>query len=167
MERVVDGCRWLAKNSSGRKRSRLLSDLAMHTNSRISGGRNAIRMDYFDLLLQRFYGCLRSEDGVDAAIELLDSYGLSRDDMMDSMSELVLFKEEIPVVDGKAKAAFTRQYVAPCLWGGCCSSLSYFLFLLQCWVQCVVEPDVVTSLVSPTCCVLDLSSLLSLFALCW
>jgi hypothetical protein len=53
-----------------------------------------------------------SEEGAPAAIDMLDAYGLSRDDMMDGMAEMVLFKEEIPNVDGKVKAAFTRLCVS-------------------------------------------------------
>jgi hypothetical protein len=48
--------------------------------------------------------------GASSALELLDSYGLSRDDVLDGMTDMVLFKEEVPVIDGKAKAAFTRLY---------------------------------------------------------
>jgi hypothetical protein len=66
-------CRWMAKNSSARKRSRILGDLAMHTNSRISGGRNAIRLEYYDALQLRFNSYLQNEEGAPAAIEMLDA----------------------------------------------------------------------------------------------
>jgi hypothetical protein len=49
----------MAKNSSARKRSRILGDLAMHTNARISGGRTALRLDYYDALQSRFYSHLQ------------------------------------------------------------------------------------------------------------
>ena len=40
-------------------------------------------------------------------------YGLSRDDMFEGLPEMVIYKEEIPTIDGKVKAAFTRLYVPP------------------------------------------------------
>jgi hypothetical protein len=56
-------------------------------------------------------------DSVEKVIELMDAYGLSRDDVTETMKDLQLLYEKDPLlrdqynnVDSKTKAAFTRLY---------------------------------------------------------
>ena len=86
---------WLGKNSSRSKRTRLLAELGLHLSSYVSGGREAVRLEYFDLLRARIMAPLvapnaseHSAEAAEAAIVLLDAYGLSSTDLMETMIEI-------------------------------------------------------------------------------
>jgi replication factor C subunit 1 len=132
--------RWLAKNSSARKRARILGELTLHSHGATATGRTAFRLDYVSPLLSRFYSTLSSgdESGAADAIALLDAYGLSRDDMLEGMSELTMYAEEVPSLDSKVKAAFTRLYV------DCCCFFC-FVFFFFCCCRCGVLGDAMRS----------------------
>jgi replication factor C subunit 1 len=83
---------WFGKNSSRGKRSRLLAELGLHVSTQVSGGREAIRLDYFDPLRIRLMSSLiatnATENTVNAAsrtIAMLDQYGLSSSDLMETI----------------------------------------------------------------------------------
>lgn len=76
---------YLAKFSSRNKRARLLAEMGLHMAAHSSGGREAIRLDYFepvrDMLFAPLIGDKALADPAGAAqksIEILDVYGLSK-----------------------------------------------------------------------------------------
>lgn len=50
---------WLGKYSSTNKRRRLISELVIHMNGRITGGAQAVRFDYVPTLREKFIGMFR------------------------------------------------------------------------------------------------------------
>ena len=110
---------WLGKNSSRNKRARLLAELGLRMAGHVSGGREAIRLDYLDPLRLRLMGPLMgaaatAEPGppIAATIATLDDYGLAKSDLMETMVE-VAFPGDTDwsrAVDSKVKAALTREY---------------------------------------------------------
>jgi hypothetical protein len=103
------------------KRARMLATLGLHMGANVSGGREAIRLDYLDPLRTRLLLPLAApgaaEDAlppVRASIALLDEYGLSNVDMMETMVEVRFAGEGFPdfskLVESKVKSAFTREY---------------------------------------------------------
>ena len=106
---------WLGRNSSKGKKQRILQELNHHMNYKISGGTQEVRLSYLPFLRQRFYAQLKDsqdEDRNAVAIELMDDYGLDRDDVFENLDEFRLEKGDKlgDVLDSKAKAAFTREY---------------------------------------------------------
>eukprot|EP00616_Rhizochromulina_sp_CCMP1243_P009043 CAMPEP_0118991158 /NCGR_PEP_ID=MMETSP1173-20130426/51167_1 /TAXON_ID=1034831 /ORGANISM="Rhizochromulina marina cf, Strain CCMP1243" /LENGTH=421 /DNA_ID=CAMNT_0006942269 /DNA_START=28 /DNA_END=1293 /DNA_ORIENTATION=+ len=105
---------WLGKNSTGNKRRRLLGDLAMHLSSAVSGGQEAVRLNYAPVLRRRLVSPLlqKGAEGVQETIAMLDEYGMSREDLFETLPELQLpgYGEDLDKIDSKTKSAFTRKY---------------------------------------------------------
>lgn len=108
---------WLGKNSSRGKRMRLLQELRRHLNHRVSADAPELRMNYLPVMRQQFSDLLFRRDGarVSEAIQLMDEYGLDRDDVFESFDEFLFAAKEFEQVkfadlDSKSKAAFTRAY---------------------------------------------------------
>jgi replication factor C subunit 1 len=95
---------WLGKNSKRLKHKRWMIDLAQKL--RCGGG--GMRLDYTDSL-QKIIGGLLAADipDIKGAIKALDELGLTRDDFMEAIGDVVLDSIEIPT---KVKTAFTREY---------------------------------------------------------
>ena len=100
---------WLGKNSSRGKRARLLAELALHVAPHVSGGREALRLDYLDHLRTGLFAPLAAPGTpddpapvVDAVINMLDAYGMSRADMMETLTEVAF----APPPDPGAAAMF-------------------------------------------------------------
>ena len=110
---------WLGKNSSRNKKIRLLQELRRHVNYQVSADAPELRMSYLPVMRQQFQRLLFDGEGarVKEAIELMDEYGLDRDDIFESLDEFLLPSKGIGEkkfgdLDGKSKAAFTRAYNA-------------------------------------------------------
>ncbi|KAL7580967.1 hypothetical protein ACA910_005781 [Epithemia clementina (nom. ined.)] len=106
---------WLGRNSTKGKRVRLLSELNHHMNYKISGGTTELRLSYLPTLRGRFVSLLTSSssNGVESAIQLMDEYGLDRDDVLEKMDEFRIDPKEkafAQLLDSKKRAAFTRIY---------------------------------------------------------
>lgn len=106
---------WLGRNSSKGKKQRILQELNHHMNYKISGGTQEVRLSYLPFLRQRFNAQLKDSKDDDrnaVAIQLMDDYGLDRDDVFENLDEFKMEKGEKlgDVLDSKAKAAFTREY---------------------------------------------------------
>jgi replication factor C subunit 1 len=106
---------WLGKNSSKGKKQRLLSELHHHMNYKISADSQQLRESYLPVFRERFLQYFRSADrsdeANDAAIALMDDYGLSREDVMEKLDEFKMFKDKgFADLDSKQKAAFTRRW---------------------------------------------------------
>jgi replication factor C subunit 1 len=89
---------WLGKNSSRGKRARLLAEMGLHMGANVSAGREAIRLDMLDPMRTRLLVPLTAQGlaedplpTIAATIKLLDEYGLSKADLMETMVE-VIFK---------------------------------------------------------------------------
>jgi replication factor C subunit 1 len=107
---------WLGKNSSKGKKMRMLQELQQHMNFRISGGGEEVRLSYVPVLRERFVSLLQSkaEGSNEAAIELMDEYGLDRDDILEKLDEFKMDPKDkgFSTLDSKQKAAITRAYNA-------------------------------------------------------
>jgi replication factor C subunit 1 len=80
-------------------------------NYKISSGTAELRMSYLPVLRERFLTLLKSDAGVEQAIELMDQYGLDRDDVFEKLDEFQMEKgDNFAKIDSKKKAAFTREY---------------------------------------------------------
>jgi len=106
---------WLGKNSAQGKRNRLLGELAMHMNSNFSGSKEGLRLHYMPLLQRSVFGPLAGDKGaanIPAVIEFMDEYGLSREDVFESMTDFKFpgFPDPVAKIPSKTKAAFTRAY---------------------------------------------------------
>ncbi|CAA7404769.1 unnamed protein product [Spirodela intermedia] len=108
---------WLGKNSTRGKNLRLLEDVHVHflASQQSSLDREALRLDYFPLLLKQLTHPLRvmpKEDAVQSVVEFMDAYSLSQEDF-DSILELSRFQGHPSAMDGvppAVKAALTRAY---------------------------------------------------------
>jgi replication factor C subunit 1 len=109
---------WMGKNSSKNKKQRILNELHHHMNFKISADSQQLRESYLPVFRERFLtyfqGNDRSEEANEAVIELMDEYGLSREDVMEKLDEFQLAKKgegnSFADLDSKQKAAFTRRY---------------------------------------------------------
>lgn len=105
----------LGRNSSKGKKQRLLNELSHHMNYKVSGGTQEVRQSYLPFFRQRFLHMLKfsADDNRNAeAIQLMDSYGLDRDDVFENLDEFKMDSKapKISDIDSKSKAAFTREY---------------------------------------------------------
>jgi len=122
---------WLGKNSTTTKNKRLTQELVVHTLLKARQGFESMRMEYncyLKFILTRVlkqYGTgdiPAKEDGtthsgVCEVVDILDSYGLSREDLMDTMQQLQFvvssdaqLQDHFGFLDSKLKSAFTREY---------------------------------------------------------
>mmetsp|Transcript_112837 Transcript_112837/g.315228 ORF Transcript_112837/g.315228 Transcript_112837/m.315228 type:complete len:227 (+) Transcript_112837:3-683(+) len=110
---------WMGKNSSKNKKQRILNELHHHMNFKISADSQQLRESYLPVFRERFLnyfqGSDRSDEANDAIIELMDEYGLSREDVMEKLDEFQLAQKgesssSFADLDSKQKAAFTRRY---------------------------------------------------------
>ncbi|CAM9762324.1 unnamed protein product [Discosporangium mesarthrocarpum] len=115
--------KWLGNYSRANKQQRLLSELTMHLNSKISGGPEAVRLSYVPFLKAALARPLVNNgvDGVEECVALLEEYGLSRDDLFEVLPELQLHvkagvratpADMFGLIDSKTKTALTRSYNA-------------------------------------------------------
>ncbi|KAJ1521099.1 hypothetical protein ONE63_002801 [Megalurothrips usitatus] len=105
---------WLGKNSRGNKMSRLLQDLQVHMRLSISGGKQAVNLDYLEPIMNSIIRPLTSEgaQGVPKTLEAMQNYYVTRDDL-DSLLELCKWpgrQDPMAAVESKVKAALTRAY---------------------------------------------------------
>jgi replication factor C subunit 1 len=108
---------WLGKNSARGKKRRLLSETAMHMRQKANGvNAKALRMDYLCTLrgaLLRPLLHAQGKDEVAQTIQLMDDYGLNRDDLFETMQEVrIALNKPDPFakLTSQTKAAFTREY---------------------------------------------------------
>lgn len=80
---------WFGKNSSTSKKARLVRELVHHTALTVNQNFQSMRLEYIPYLrtrlLKAFQQSQGDANGITNLMEILDSYGLSRDDFMDSM----------------------------------------------------------------------------------
>ena len=108
---------WFGKNSTTKKSKRQCGELALHLGSRISGTRDAVRRDYLPMLAKYVTRPLvdGGAAGVAETIARLDEYGLSKDDLFETLPDLQLGGAKVPgldALDTKAKTHFTKTYNA-------------------------------------------------------
>ncbi|CAN3366314.1 replication factor C subunit 1 [Diutina catenulata] len=106
---------WLGQNSKQNKFQRMLQELYYHTRLTTSTDKTALRLDYMGDLSQRLTRPLIKEgdDGIDAVIEFMDTYYMTRDDFDNVVDFGVGPMRGEPIlkqVPTKTKSAFTRKY---------------------------------------------------------
>jgi replication factor C subunit 1 len=103
---------WLGKYSTTNKSKRLTQELVVHTLASIRQSFDPIRLEYTPYLRHHLLNLLRgsgsaelhvSEEGepvtaIEEVIRVLDDYGLSRDDLMETMKEMQFLVENDKVV---------------------------------------------------------------------
>jgi replication factor C subunit 1 len=107
----------LGRNSSKGKKQRIIGELNHHMNYKISGGTQEVRMSYLPFLRQRILTQLKDsqeENSNKDVIQLMDAYGLDRDDVFENFDEFLMDSKapKFADIDSKRKAAFTREYNA-------------------------------------------------------
>lgn len=107
---------WMGKNSSMGKNYRLLNELHHHMNYKVSANAQELRRTYIPVLREKIFRLITKADSASnqKAIDLMDQYGLSRDDVVEKLDVLVLGKKGFSFddLDSKQKTAFTKQYNA-------------------------------------------------------
>ena len=109
---------WLGKNSSKGKHDRLLSEMQHHMNVCVGVSNSEIRSSYIPAFRAKIMKLMKDPAGprVTECIELMDEYGLSREDVFETMDEFCMGKEneskKFSSIDSKVRAAFTRAYNA-------------------------------------------------------
>ena len=102
-------------NSSLGKLSRMVKEIQGHMRLRASGDRHQIRQEYLPLLWSYLVEELsaKGKSHVEAVIELMDSYYLTKDDW-DAILELGVGRMDMEGVnlESQTKATFTRMYNA-------------------------------------------------------
>jgi replication factor C subunit 1 len=105
---------WMGKNSSRGKKIRLLNEFRHHMNYKVSTDKADLRLHYLPLIRERLMELLADGDKakVTEAIELMDEYGLDRDDVFENMDEFKIDPkaQAFGDLDSKQKSAFTREY---------------------------------------------------------
>lgn len=108
---------WMGKNSSKGKKKRLLNELHHHMNYNIGADSQQLRETYLPILRERFLSLFKSSDtnenATDEILELMNDYGLSREDVLEKFDEFCVGPKtggSFADLDSKHKAAFTRQY---------------------------------------------------------
>ena len=104
----------LGRMSTCNKRERLLQELKMHMNLKISGSKTSLNLDYLEPLRNSLVNPLIKEgaEGIPKVLERLESYYLKKEDI-ETMNELTLWENQtdpMSKVDSKVKAALTRAY---------------------------------------------------------
>lgn len=104
----------LGRMSTCNKRERLLQELKMHMNLKISGSKTSLNLDYLEPLKNSLMNRLIKEgaEGIPKVLERLESYYLRKEDI-ETMNELTLWENQtdpMSKVDSKVKAALTRAY---------------------------------------------------------
>lgn len=95
---------WLGKNSKRLKHKRQLDDMS----SRMNCSNETLRLDYASPLQNILLTPLKSDKpDVKGTIKTMDELKITRDDLMETLQEVVMEKIEIPT---KVKTAFTREY---------------------------------------------------------
>ncbi|KAI6781846.1 Replication factor C subunit-like protein [Emericellopsis cladophorae] len=106
---------WLGNNSKTGKLGRFTREIHSHMRLKSSGDHNEIRQEYMPVLWNQLVKKLQlfGSEAIPEAIELMDSYYLTRDDF-DAIQELGVgyMAEEGVNIETKTKAAFTRIYNA-------------------------------------------------------
>ncbi|KAK1754610.1 replication factor RFC1 C terminal domain-containing protein [Echria macrotheca] len=104
---------WLGNNSKYGKLSRYVREIHSHMRLKASGDHNEVRQQYLPVIWQQLIKRLSVEgrEAIQEAIELMDSYYLTRDDF-DYIKELALgdCDEGKWPIETQTKAAFTRTY---------------------------------------------------------
>lgn len=100
--------RWLGKNSSRLKKQRLIGDIA----SKMGCSSDSMRLDYADSLYNNILFPLKAITDINkidikTVINKMDSVKLTRDDLFETLDDIVLEKIEI---HSKVKAVLTREY---------------------------------------------------------
>ena len=112
---------WLGKNSTAGKSKRLTQEVVHHTSLSIGQGFNPIRLDYIPFLRHRLLDILQKKgnDGAQEVVDMLDAYGLSKEDFSESLKDLQmiakddkLLRDRYEDLDSKIKTALTKLYNA-------------------------------------------------------
>ncbi|MCJ1313296.1 hypothetical protein MMC25_006973 [Agyrium rufum] len=104
---------WLGNNSKSGKNVRLIKEIQGHMRLRTSADRHEIRQQYFSLIYALIVERLQAEGqgAIDAIIDLMDSYFLTKEDW-DAATELGVgtMNGETLKIDTQTRSAFTRIY---------------------------------------------------------
>lgn len=95
----------LGKTSKQNKHKRMLNEIA----SSLHQSRSQLVLESMDILNKKLFEPLKDPKNISMVISDLDSLHLTRKDLFESLAECS-FKDYLKEIDGKTKAAFTREY---------------------------------------------------------
>ncbi len=105
---------WLGKNSSRGKMFRLLKELNHHMNYKVGVDSTELRLLYIPVLREFLMTLMTEKSGpkINEVIEMMDEYGLDRDDLFENLDVFTLESKpkKFSSLESKVKAAFTREY---------------------------------------------------------
>eukprot|EP00501_MAST-03F_sp_TOSAG23-6_P001648 GSMAST32.ASY1.ANO1.1716.1 assembled CDS len=115
------GGEWFGKNSKRTKHKRWIAEMALHVNTVTSCSSRRIRMDYMEMMRISLLGPLYNKKiaGIGETLDRMAEYGLSRDDLFETMKEIHLGTPGSGVsssaaiynsIESKTQSAFTREY---------------------------------------------------------
>ncbi|XP_029165981.1 replication factor C subunit 1 isoform X2 [Nylanderia fulva] len=105
---------WFGRNSKTTRFNRLMQELTTHTRLATGANKDALNMDYMVHIRNAITKPLidNGVDGIDAAINVMGKYHLTREDL-DSIIEISVWpgiRDPTSNLESKVKAAFTRAY---------------------------------------------------------
>lgn len=100
---------WLGQNSKLLKYLRMLEEIRYHARMRTLGTKLEVRTDYLPVWAAKLLKPLeeQQEEGIDAVIETMDHYYLTKEDRDNILDLAVSGEVKLPT---KVKTAFTRRY---------------------------------------------------------
>eukprot|EP00917_Polyrhabdina_sp_WS-2016_P026073 GHVP01056048.1.p2 GENE.GHVP01056048.1~~GHVP01056048.1.p2 ORF type:complete len:882 (+),score=181.99 GHVP01056048.1:5348-7993(+) len=106
--------RWLGKNSTQGKNRRLLAELSLFLGpSTTTSMSSLVRDGYLDLFYNRALSPLVNDEDVKGCMNFMDLYGVTKDQVVESMGQLKMSEEDLYAsVNPKTKASFTKTYKA-------------------------------------------------------
>jgi replication factor C subunit 1 len=99
----------LSTYSTGKKMKRLNRQVSAHVWPRVSATPSSMVTDYLPVLMRMLTDPLQDPAGIDAVVDRMMYYGLTRQDWAD-LIDLVLTRGTPPKIATKIKSAFTRAY---------------------------------------------------------
>ena len=102
---------WLGKNSSKGKHDRLLGELQHHMNVSVNASITEIRSSYIPAFRAKILKLMKDPEGpkMEEVIEMMDLYGLSRDDIFETMDEFCMGK--VSVGGGEERSDDTLVFI--------------------------------------------------------
>ena len=109
---------WLGKNSSKGKHDRLLRELQHHMNVCVNASMTEIRSSYIPAFRAKIMKLMKHPEGpkMEEVISMMDEYGLSREDIFETMDEFCMGKsndnQKFANIDSKVRMTLVKRRIS-------------------------------------------------------
>ena len=109
---------WLGKNSSKGKHDRLLGELQHHMNVCVNASMTEIRSSYIPAFRAKIMKLMKHPEGpkMEEVISMMDEYGLSREDIFETMDEFCMGKnndnQKFANIDSKVRMTLVKRRIS-------------------------------------------------------